>query len=142
MVTGRSPGKHKDGRPIKAAPPFKRTIPTKPEGLGEDGSKLWDMVTEELPRVDLLKNLDGPSLEIACRTLDRWREAVRLRQEYGLTNETSQGPGVAPWIRIEEAASREFKTWCQEYGMTPAAELKLSTQNVDPNATGQDNPFG
>jgi phage terminase small subunit len=47
---------------------------------------------------------------------------------------------VAWWIRIENTASTQFRQWCAEFGLTPAAEHNLSTGDGDDGRL-KENPF-
>lgn len=125
-------------RPIEPEVPFTRGLPQKPEELSPDASWLWDLVVEQMQTIGLLKPLDAPSLEILCETYARWKEAARFRQERALMAKNSQGLVAAPWIGIEERAGREFRAWCSEYGLTPAAERNLVP---DAEKDDADNPF-
>jgi phage terminase small subunit len=42
------------------------------------------------------------------------------------SSQAPTGVGVSPLVRVESEASREFRAWCSEFGLTPAAEAKLS----------------
>lgn len=106
--------------------------------MSPDAAWLWDQVIEQMAGPGLLKPMDAPSLEVVCETFARWREAVRFRKEKALLGKNSQGIVAAPWIGIEERASREFRAWCAEYGLTPAAEKNLASGDGD---DGRDNPF-
>lgn len=100
---------------------------------------MWDAIVAELPRVDLLKPLDGFALEVGCETYARWYHAkeARLKQaNHGLLAKTSQGVGVSPLVRVEAEASRDFRAWCSEFGLTPAAESKLVAAGGDPGGNG------
>lgn len=125
------------GRPIEQGPTFKRIPPEKPDDLSPDAAWMWDLVVAELQRVDVLKPLDAASLRVACETYARWKEAVRFRLERGMLAQNSQGIVTAPWIGIEERASKDFRAWCSEYGLTPAAEGKMPGASSDDN----ENPF-
>ena len=130
------------GRPIGPGINFRRLPPDKPEdfiGLDAEAEWLWDLIVDEMGRVDLLKPLDAASLRAVCETWSRYQAAVRLRRAHGLTAENSQGTVTAPWIGIEERAGKEFRAWCAEYGLTPAAEAKLRTGHHDGN--DDSNPF-
>lgn len=134
LLEGR--GKRKDGldtdsggRPILPGPNFTREAPEKPEELSPDAEWLWDRVIEQMSTVGLLKPIDGAALEALCETFARWREAVRFRRERALLGKNSQGVVAAPWIGIEERASKEFRSWCAEFGITPAAERNLTGQD-------------
>lgn len=140
--TGRKEGQDAAGRPIAEPLPFTRELPAKPEVLSEDASWLWDQVIEQMRTVGVLKPLDAASLEVACETFSRWREAVRMRQEHALLATNSQGKVTAPWIGIEERASRDFRTWCAEFGFTPAGEKNLLSETAGNQSGGSGiNPF-
>ena len=113
-------------RPIEDEVNFTRGDPAKPGDLSEDASWLWDQIIEQMRGVGLLKPLDAPSLEILCETYSRWKEAGRMRKEKSILSNNSQGLVSAPWIGIEERAGKEFRAWCAEYGLTPAAERNLA----------------
>lgn len=115
-----------------------RVPPDKPAELTPDASRLWDEIVAELPRLELLKPLDGPALHILCETYSTWCAARRLIDERGLTHHTSQGEGAAPWVGIAERASREYRGWCSEFGLTPAAETKLAKPEAEADAA---NPY-
>lgn len=116
------------GRPIEPTPDFSRGTPTKPDHLQGDAEWLWDQVVEQMETVGLLKPIDGPGLEVMAETFARWRAAVRDRNDHGSLSKNSQGTVTAPWVGIEERASKEFRAWCAEYGITPAAENNLKAQ--------------
>lgn len=128
------------GRPLLPGPNFERAAPSKPAELSIDADWLWDRVVDQMTTVGLLKPIDAAALEAMCETFARWREAVRFRREHALLGKNSQGTVAAPWIGIEERASKEFRAWCAEFGITPAAERHLVGQEA-PNGGSDGNPF-
>jgi len=140
LLNGRSEGKDSAGRDIPETPKFDRVSKLeKPADLSPDAAWLWDRVVEQMGAMGLLKPIDAPSLEVMCETFARWRDAVRKRKDAGMLGRNSQGIVTAPWVGIEERASKEFRSWCAEYGITPAAEKNLAGAG-DGNDDG-DNPF-
>lgn len=158
--TGRKEGHDAAGRPIPEVPAFSRKLPEKPAVLSPDAEWMWDKVIEQMGTVGVLKPLDGPALEVICETFARWRQAVRIRQmpaetapgfedeadpskrkvtPGGLLNVNSQGVVAGAWIGIEERAGRDFRAWCAEFGLTPAAEKNLA--EAPELTSGSDNPF-
>lgn len=138
LLDGRGNGRDSGGRKVAEPPKFERALPAKPDDLSPAAEKMWDLILEELPKADLLKPLDAFALQVGCETFARWYEAKRLRllqPNFGLLAKTSQGMGVSPLVRVESEASREFRAWCSEFGLTPAAEVKLSA-SVDPGDNG------
>jgi P27 family predicted phage terminase small subunit len=139
LLQGSSPGRDSGGRLVPAEVPFIRGPLPKPEALSPDASWLWDMVIEQMSTIGLLKPLDAASLEALCECFSRMREAVRMRQLSGLSGVNSQGTVTGWWIGIEERAAKEFRGWCAEYGLTPAAEKNLRSGDDDGGL--KDNPF-
>lgn len=153
LLNGRAPGKDSAGRPVKQPPGFKRIAPTKPAHLTPMASQMWDLLVEELMKLDLLKQIDGPMLMIACETYSRWLDAKRMRVEaknervtmerYGLLGRNAAGAYVvAPWVLVEERAGREFRAFCSEFGLSPSAEMRLAKEAVSSEPDENDELFG
>lgn len=140
LLTGRGNGRAADGKIIPVPPAFTRATPEKPEGLNEDAEFLWDLVVAQWEPLNLMRPMDAASLLAACENYARWKQAVRWRYERGLLHTNAAGTVcAAPWIGIEEKASREFRAWCAEFGLTPAAENNVAgmkgsgtVENVNP----------
>jgi P27 family predicted phage terminase small subunit len=132
IVGGRGPGRDSGGRKVPDAPAFARAVPTKPSDLTPVAAGMWDAIVAELPALQLLKPLDGFALQVGCETFSRWHAAKSARiavggNGQGLLAKTSQGMGVSPLVRVEAEASKDFRAWCAEFGLTPAAEVKLAS---------------
>lgn len=134
-------GRDAGNRLIPPEVPFRQGPMTKPEGLSEDGSWMWDRVVEQMETIGLLKPIDEAALFAACENFAAFREAVRWRQQHGLVNKGSQGLSMAPWLNAQIAAGREFRNWCAEFGMTPAAKKNLVAESGATDGLGE-NPFG
>lgn len=143
LLEGRGNGKDAAGRPIPEPPPFTREAPECPEHLTGYARELWERIVPQLDNLKLLKDLDGPSLEMACETYAMWREAVDKRKSIGMIGKGAiKGTVViAPWVRIEISAGKEFRSWCREYGLTPSAEMSLATPGSNPEDPHAGNPF-
>lgn len=149
LVEGRGNGRDSGGRKIKTPPAFHRVTPDKPKFLSPHAAQLWDRVVDELPRLGLLKDLDGPALEMLCETYGVWRDAVDLRKGAkeaaprtgGLMNSNSQGLVTAPWLKVEHEAAREFRALCGEFGLTPSAEMRLAGPTQGTGEPQTANPF-
>jgi len=147
LIEGRGNGRDSGGRKVPTPPMFTRIPPEKPDHLTPYASEIWDRIVQDLPKLGLLKEVDGPSLEMLCETYSRWRVAVEMRMAAqkqapgtkGLIAKNSQGFVIAPWVNAETQASKEFRAWCAEYGLTPAAEMKLAMPTGDDE--GDMNPF-
>jgi P27 family predicted phage terminase small subunit len=125
---GRTPGTDSGGRPIPETPRFERLAPAKPTDLSPVASAMWDAIVSELVTAQLLKPIDSYALQVGCETFARWHTAKTQRLKAGVLAKTSQGVGVSPLVRVETEASRDFRAWCAEFGLTPAAEVKLAAR--------------
>jgi P27 family predicted phage terminase small subunit len=147
LINGRNEGVDSGGRKVPKPPNFARIPPDRPAHLSPIAAELWDRIVAELPKLGLLKDLDGPSLEMACETYARWREAIDMRMSMaktapatrGIIAKNSQGFTVAPWVAAETQASKEFRAWCHEYGLTPSAEMSLAGPGGEQDP--ENNPF-
>lgn len=139
LLKGRKPGVDAQGNEV-VTPPFERGEPVKPDDLSIDAAFAWDLIVEQWKSLPgQLKPLDALALAVACETYARWKEAVRWRQaKQILAPSTSGGIVVGPWVTVEERASRDWRAWCAEFGLTPAAESNLPGVG---DASGEANPF-
>jgi len=138
LLKGRRDGVDSGGRKLIEAPRFIRMAPDKPADLSPMASEHWDLIVDELQRLELLKPIDAGSLVMLCEIWARWKTAVAIIEKEGLTIETSQGVGRHPAVAIAEAAERSYRSAAAEFGLTPASESKLATKGPSGD---DDNPF-
>jgi P27 family predicted phage terminase small subunit len=139
LLQGRGPGRDSGGREVKPTPGFRRLPPTKPAELSPGAALVWDELVAELQRLQLLKPIDGLALQMACEAYVRWREASEQLAAEGMTYTSDTGlRKLNPLVGVVERAASEFRAWCAEFGMTPAAESKLASPEGGP---GEENPF-
>ena len=154
LLEGRGHGRDSGGRKVAETPLFKRIPPEAPEWLPAEARAEWDRVVPELARLELTKPVDRAALTAYVLTWQRLVDASKLVSEhqdftyvirgkdgevidseridgYGLLGQNSQGIVRAPWVAIIEAASKDLRAWCAEFGFTPSAEAKLSVQEAD-----------
>ncbi|GAA4100869.1 phage terminase small subunit P27 family [Nonomuraea soli] len=140
LVEGRGNGKDSGGREVVPPPAFRRLPPERPADLSETAATIWDEFVLELQRLQLLKPVDGPALQMACEAYARWCEGRQLLAAEGMTYLAPSGlTKVHPMVGVVERASAEFRAWCAEFGLTPAAEAKLVSPAGDDD--GAENPF-
>lgn len=141
LLEGRGEGRDSGGRPVAAPPGFTRLPPEPPEWLPDEALAEWHRVMPELQRLHLTKPPDRAALAAYCLTWDR---LVRAQKELDAAGGTvlgtnSQGTVRHPAVAVLEAASKELRAWCAEFGLTPSAETRVSR----PEDGGDDgeNPF-
>ena len=131
LLGGRSPGHDVAGRKVAEVPLFKRLPPEAPEWLPTEARAEWDRVVPELARLELTKPVDRAALTAYCLTWDRLVTAQELVTAEGVLGHNSQGTVRHPAVAVVEAASKDLRAWCGEFGFTPSAESKLSVQEAD-----------
>lgn len=139
LIEGRGKGRDSGGREVKPAPGFRRLPPERPDGLGPAAALVWDQLVGELQRLQLLKPIDGPALQMACEAYVRWQAAVDQLAAEGMTYTSDSGlVKLHPLVGVAERAAAEYRAWCAEFGLTPAAESKLTAPE---SGDGEENPF-
>jgi P27 family predicted phage terminase small subunit len=147
LLNGRHAGVDSGGRKVEEGPAFRRLLPLKPMELSPEAAEHWDLVVEELSRLELTKPLDAGALAATCETWSRFVQAQTILNREGLMVDVEMSRGELKWtetrvhpaLRIVEAASKEYRAWCSEFGLTPSAEGRLTPRK---EADGDENPFG
>lgn len=139
-MNGRNVGTDSGDRKINFGPEMGRPDDlVKPAHLSDFASVLWDFIVSELKGSSVLRSCDATALEAGCETYARYREALEMRVLHGITREDRFGQVVkAPWIAIEETASKQLQSWLREFGLTPSA---VSGLMPNPGTDDVDNPF-
>lgn len=139
MTKGRKPKpthlKLVAGNPGKRALPENepkpvRERPNKPAGMSGPASKIWDIVADETFKMGVLTTADGPALRMFCEAWARFFEARRAILQFGsMTYETEGVAGMQiklhPLVGVQERAERTIRSWCSEFGLTPAARARV-----------------
>jgi phage terminase small subunit len=97
---------------VPAAPP-------KPDDLGDEGSRIWDLVTPELVRMTILSQIHLVVLECYCRVYDEWRR---------------EDPQSRRWLWCID----RLTALAIQLGLTPAARLRMNL----PERRADDATFG
>lgn len=148
LLKGRSEGRDSGGRKVKPSPKFVREAPQPPEWLSDEARAEWDRIAPGLERLDLLKPEDRANLVAYCETWARFVAATRSIQVDGLQvvnrstrkdGSTSEWVTKNPAVGVAEAAAAHLRSLGTEFGLTPAAEARLSVGPVDPD--DEDDPF-
>lgn len=138
LLKGDRPGRDSGGRKVNQPPAFVRKAPGPPSWLPAEAKAMWKRQVPELERLGYLKNGDREGLTALVLAWWRLREGQKLLSEEGLLAQNSQGRVRHPAVAIVEAASKELRTWCAEFGLTPSSEGKLFTPEA---VTGAETDF-
>ena len=99
---------------------------------------MWKHLAPQLETLGLLTAIDGPSMEAVCQSYATWVECEKYIQENGFTVEIQKedadgNPYVSyvqqrPEVSIGNHALLAFKSFCTEFGLTPASRSRISTK--------------
>jgi phage terminase small subunit len=95
------------GKPLSNPPTAVPAAPPKPDDLGSEGSRLWDLVTPELVRMTVLAQIDLAVLEAYCRVYSEWRR---------------DDPKARRWLWLVD----RLTTLGIQLGLTPGARLRMN----------------
>lgn len=133
-------GKHDSSwRKIEQVPPFNRYCPEKPDDLTHLAAKHWDDITPELIRASLLTPHNIGTLVMLCETWSRYKEAQAAVIREGLVEiDPKGGTKRNPMLLTVENSITQYKSLAQEFGLTPASEIKLGNKDHEPQGS---NPY-
>jgi P27 family predicted phage terminase small subunit len=149
LIEGRSPGRDSGGREVRKPPSFVRLPPEPPAWLGDVARSEWERVVPELQRLQLCKPVDAAALGAYCEMVELFVRATDEVHRSGLTVEnrsvkkngdTSVWYTANPAVGVQRNAQQAIRAWCSEFGLTPAAELKVSGSAAKEADDGP-NPF-
>jgi P27 family predicted phage terminase small subunit len=138
LLNGRHAGVDSGGRKVEPGPEFRRLPPTMPAELSDDAREHWTLLVEELTRLELVKEIDAGALAAGCEAWARFIRATRLVNSLSDADLYAEGKRH-PALITAEAASREYRAWAAEFGLTPSSEGRLAPRK---ESGGEDNPFG
>lgn len=127
----------REAEEVKARP----LRPQAPADLSPHARECWKRLAPELERLGMLTVLDGESFRLACETYALAvysLEAMRPRKADGSPDARVKTPEVLQVDRVHGGqlkrhsafatymqASREFRAWCVEFGLSPSARASL-----------------
>lgn len=130
-----NPGK----RPLPVNEPKPKPIPPKcPAWMAIEGKKLWKKLMPELERLGLMTTVDGAAFEAVCQNYATWVKCEKHLKKHGLTMEVeTRGGGIyemqRPEVSIGQKSLKSVHTFMVEFGLTPAARVRLGTKPAGEN---------
>ncbi len=140
-----NPGK----RPLPKNEPKPAPItPNRPAWVTGEGKKMWDRLVPELEKLGLITIVDGEAFAAACHSWGTYVECQKFfkkkdpstKKKNGRTYEYTNSQGSTniierPEVKIGQKALGEFRAFCSEFGLTPAArtriEVKMESNDID-----------
>lgn len=101
-------------------------VPAPPRHLSRLAKQTWKEYAPELVRSGLLRRLDAFSFEQFCETRARGLAAMKVIRKHG--GETYEKDGVKrllPEAKIVSDCAKLLRGYAQEFGLTPAARVKV-----------------
>lgn len=106
-------------------------IPAMPPHLDRRARRIWRDIVPELSRLGLLTVVDGEALAAYCTAASMAYNARKVLKEKGYTFKTPSGYlQQRPEVAILNKAMHLVKAFAQEFGLTPSARSRLSTDTA------------
>lgn len=137
------------GRPLPGNEPQPRKVAKvePPEGLTEDGKKIWKELSEEMIRIGLLTVLDLHALHRYVRYLLEYYDAERRIN--GVLVITMKWPNGQirhvtpnPYLSIRNNASTQLSRLEQSLGLTPSARARMIAMVQGGAPPSEEDPYG
>lgn len=101
-----------------------------PEWLGENATKVWQMVVPELLKAKVLALTDLHNVEAFCTAYDNWRMAQDAVREHGIVVTGAMGgPMKNPALTAANEAMRQMVTFGSMLGLDPASRSRIIGPN-------------
>jgi P27 family predicted phage terminase small subunit len=128
LLKGTGKGRDQAGMQVPIVPAFERGAPVPPDWLSPPARALWDQLAPSLAALDIIKPEDYTTFVTYCEAWATYREALERVRFEGLTSSHPKTgmPHKNPSYAILEAAGHQLLRLAQEFGLTPAAELRLA----------------
>lgn len=136
VVTG-NPGKRQINEHEPKPDP---EIPAPPPHLSDEAKVEWGRVCDQLYRLKLLSEIDRASLAAYAQAYGRWVQAeralARMAESDGVTKgllvKTKNGNAIQnPLVGTANKAMADMMRYAAEFGMTPSARSRLSTDGEE-----------
>lgn len=114
-------------------------VPECPITLNTYGQDAWDRLVRVLRSARVLTKADGPAVALIARALGDLEEArVKMIETGGAVVPSKRGDPVSnPWAREHQRAFDNVRRLLTEFGLTPAARLKVQ-RTGDPKKAKSD----
>lgn len=136
MLAG-NPGK----RPLRPnnEPQAAFGLPRCPKQLKGHARRAWQFLSDRLAEMNMDHMVDAMTLEGACVAYKRAMEADEVIDREGATFKLGNGyVQQRPEVAMSQTNWKLFKSFCAEFGFSPAARARLSINVAKDNS---DNPF-
>lgn len=103
-----------------------------PDILPLKGAELWEQVGPELEKIQLLEPADIPAFLAMCMVYGQAFDAADAVEDDGQTTMGDKGTlKKHPQMTILNEMLQQFRQWCAEFGLTPAARERLEIPEID-----------
>lgn len=106
-------------------------LPEAPPELDETSRLVWDYVVAELAHMGLARRPDRDQLAAYVEAVRLHAQAVVMVHKAGpLIKDRDGYVRLNPAVRIQTQAARTMLTFAREFGLTPAARVQLTAEQV------------
>lgn len=120
-----NPGK----RPYNDIPEPRKGAPKPPHWLKDEALAEWGRIVPELEAIGMLSVVDRAALTAYVSAWATFVEATKDIEQRGVVVPSARdddGMVKNPSVQMQRDALAQIKTWCIEFGLTPAARGKIA----------------
>lgn len=99
-------------------------IPDCPAHLKGAARLEWDRVTVLLHELGVIAEIDAGGLAMLSTQWGRYVDA-EVMMEKAIIKSPNGFDVQSPWLAVSNRAQEAYKSWCSEFGLTPAARVRL-----------------
>jgi P27 family predicted phage terminase small subunit len=106
-------------------------LPERPQDLDAGSGAVWDYIVGELEVMGLATRPDRDQLFAYCEAVTLHAHATRLIHSTGPLIKDKDGyVRTNPAVRVQNQAARAMLLYAREFGLTPAARVHLTAQQI------------
>lgn len=122
----------------RANPKGKR--PIMPRDLEGNRRKFWQLIVPMLTEMNYLQKIDRPALVMMCDSWAHYQDLEEKMRSEKYTSKTTKGNVIQhPLVSARNAVYKQLVGMMNEFGMTPAARVKMT--HVPAQAANQGDLF-
>ena len=114
-------------------------IPPCPRHVKGEARKEWKRICELLNDCQMIAEVDRGALSMLCTAWGRYVNAEEMIEKaseqapgsFGLFVKSPNGMAIqSPWLSVSNRAMEMYRTWCAEFGITPAQRVRVTPQTT------------
>lgn len=104
-------------------------LPTCPKWLPGEAKAEWKRLGPRLERLGLISELDRATFAAYCLAWAKAKKAQEsLQRTEDYTQATTGGESPSAWLKIQDAALAQLKSFGAEFGLSPSSRTRIGAE--------------